>query len=220
MPDTKTAILDAAERLFTEHGFHATSLRDITSEAGVNLAAVNYHFRSKHSLIGAVIARRLEPINRHRLEMLDEIESEAGHRPPAVERVIEAFARPILEGACATNGTQFAPLLGRMYTEPKGFMVQLFNEHLREVARRFQNAFERALPDLPSGDLFWRLHLMIGGLAHTLAAPDLLRAISGGQCNPTDVEEALHQLTVVFATGLRASTNSRVQRHKRKESAR
>ena len=61
--DTKTRILDAAEKLFGKSGFDATSLRDITAEADVNLAAVNYHFQSKESLIDAVIARRIEPVN-------------------------------------------------------------------------------------------------------------------------------------------------------------
>jgi len=62
--DTKTRILDAAEKLFGKNGFDATSLRDITTEADVNLAAVNYHFQSKDSLIDAVIARRIEPLNK------------------------------------------------------------------------------------------------------------------------------------------------------------
>ena len=68
--DTKTRILDAAEKLFGDKGFDTTSLRDITTEADVNLASVNYHFQSKDSLIDAVIARRVEPINKKRREML------------------------------------------------------------------------------------------------------------------------------------------------------
>ncbi|HEY6339983.1 MAG TPA: TetR family transcriptional regulator, partial [Bryobacteraceae bacterium] len=75
--DTKTRILDVAERLFGANGFDSTSLRDITAEAQVNLAAVNYHFQSKDSLIDAVIARRIEPVNRKRMEMLDK----AGQNP-------------------------------------------------------------------------------------------------------------------------------------------
>jgi len=69
--DTKTRILNAAEKLFGMNGFDATSLRDITAEAQVNLAAVNYHFQSKDSLIDALIERRILPINQRRFEMLD-----------------------------------------------------------------------------------------------------------------------------------------------------
>ena len=63
---TKDRILDAAESLFMEHGFEATSLRSITAAAGVNLAAVNYHFGSKEELFQAVLTRRLDPMNQER----------------------------------------------------------------------------------------------------------------------------------------------------------
>src|SRR5271163_200520 len=90
--DTKTRILDAAEKLFALKGFEATSLRDITAEAQVNLAAVNYHFQSKDSLIDAVIVRRIEPVNRRRLEMLA-----AAGPDPALEQILRAFLTPALE---------------------------------------------------------------------------------------------------------------------------
>ena len=69
--DTKARILDTAEKLFGINGFESVSLRDITTDASVNLAAVNYHFQSKDALIDAVIARRIEPLNARRLELLD-----------------------------------------------------------------------------------------------------------------------------------------------------
>ncbi|MDD2388525.1 MAG: TetR family transcriptional regulator [Desulfobacterales bacterium] len=47
-------------------GFHKTSLRAITGRAGVNLAAVNYHFRARKSLMEAVFERRLIPLNQIR----------------------------------------------------------------------------------------------------------------------------------------------------------
>src|SRR3977135_1202898 len=68
--DTKKRILDAAEQLFMKHAFEATSLRQLTSAAGVNLAAVNYHFGSKEELFQAVLTRRLDPMNQERVEIL------------------------------------------------------------------------------------------------------------------------------------------------------
>src|SRR5713101_3961244 len=103
--DTKTKILDTAEKLFGENGFEATSLRDITAEAQVNLAAVNYHFQTKESLIAAAIQRRVEPINRRRLEMLD-----AAGPDPTVEQIVEAFLGPIIEKPMPT----LVLLLGRI----------------------------------------------------------------------------------------------------------
>src|SRR5437588_11292962 len=86
--DTKTRIHAAAERLFVEHGFEATSLRQLTPAAGVNLAAVNYHFGSKEELFQAVLTRRLDPMNQERIERLEKLEREAGERPASCEKVL------------------------------------------------------------------------------------------------------------------------------------
>ena len=94
---TKTAILDAAERLFARRGFEATSLRTITAEAGANLGAVNYHFTSKDGLILAVVKRMFQPVNEHRLRLLDELEMKAHGKPLPVDAILEALFRPPLE---------------------------------------------------------------------------------------------------------------------------
>ena len=50
---TRACILDVAEDLFAEQGFDRVSIRDITKQARVNLAAINYHFGGKEDLIVA-----------------------------------------------------------------------------------------------------------------------------------------------------------------------
>src|SRR6267143_2165666 len=92
-PDTKQRILDSAERLFAANGFEGTSLRNIIADAKVNLAAIHYHYHSKEALLEAVVLRRLEPLNRRRLEMLDSCEQVAGGKP-SVEAILEAFIAP------------------------------------------------------------------------------------------------------------------------------
>src|SRR5262245_65628728 len=87
--ETRTRILDAAEELFMQHGFEGTSMRHLTARAGVNLAAVNYHFGSKHALIEAVFRRRLDPMNAARVAALDKLEAEGRASDP--ERIIRAF---------------------------------------------------------------------------------------------------------------------------------
>src|SRR5258706_565485 len=91
---TKDRILDSAERLFAEHGFDGVSLRSIIAEAGVNLAAVHYHFHSKEALMDAVIGRRVGPLNQERLALLDKVEVEAGDEPAPLERILEALLIP------------------------------------------------------------------------------------------------------------------------------
>src|SRR5580692_1378770 len=115
--DTKSRILDSAEKLFGLNGFEATSLRDITAEAQVNLAAVNYHFQSKESLIDAVIERRILPINQRRFEMLD-----AAGRPLSVEQIVEAFLAPLL----MPEVLPAVPLIGRVLSNPSQFVDRVY----------------------------------------------------------------------------------------------
>src|SRR3954463_9505406 len=93
---TKTRILDAGERLFVEHGFEATSLRQLTAAAAVNLAAVHYHFGSKEELFQAVLTRRLDPMNVERIALLERVEREAGGKPATCEKVLFAMLAPAL----------------------------------------------------------------------------------------------------------------------------
>src|SRR5712691_4942148 len=95
--DTKTRILDAAEQLFMEHGFEATSLRSLTAAAGANLAAVHYHFGSKEELFQAVLTRRLDPMNAERIELLERVERESTGRPPSCEKILFAMLIPALK---------------------------------------------------------------------------------------------------------------------------
>src|ERR1700680_3086992 len=111
--DTKTHLLDAAEKLLGKNRFDATSLRDITAGAQVNLAAVNYHFQSKESLIDAIIERRIGPINRSRFEMLD-----AAGPSPSVEKIVEAFLLPLL----MVEVRAAVPMLGRVLSNPNQFV--------------------------------------------------------------------------------------------------
>jgi AcrR family transcriptional regulator len=198
--NTKTRILDIAEKLFAQDGIEATSLRAITAGAGVNLAAVNYHFQSKEALLRAVIARRIDPINQRRLEMLDACEAAAGEGALPLRRVVQAFLDPVIE-ANASAESEFAPLIGRLYSEPGGFMVQLFKDHMQTVARRFQAAFQRALPHLPHREVLWRISFMAGAMSHTMAAGSLIRAMSDGLCDPSDAAGTSRRLEDFVTAG-------------------
>src|SRR5256884_3847765 len=122
--DTKTRILDAAERLFVEHGFEATSLRQLTTAAGVNLAAVNYHFGSKEELFQAVLTRRLDPMNQERIELLEKVERDAGGRPLSCEKILFAMLIPALRLARdeKRGGKNFLRLLGPPHSHPPPFL--------------------------------------------------------------------------------------------------
>ena len=200
--NTKQRILDTAEKLFAHNGIEATSLRAITASARVNLAAVNYHFRSKEALVHSVIARRMDPINQRRLAMLDACEAAAGDGPLPLSQVLEAFLSPVME-ANATHGSEFGPIMGRIYTEPE-FAEKFFKDHLQAVSRRFVAAFHRALPELPRNELIWRIHFMVGVMAHAVGAGRLIVKISEGACDPSDVCGLVRRMEAFLIAGFQA----------------
>ena len=139
--ETKTRILDAAERLFAEHGFSDTSMRDITTAADVNLAAINYHFGSKESLFIAVMERRTIPINRERIRRLDALEVDAGTKPVTAENLVRAFLSPMLESRSgwteSDSRDSFLKLVGRSHTELEPTLHAKLAGQYKEVIERF-----------------------------------------------------------------------------------
>src|ERR1700730_11355289 len=94
---TKTAILSAAERLYSDRGFGDVTLRDIVAGADVNLAAVNYHFGSKDELIAELFVTRSIATNRERLNEL-KLAEEAGGGRADIDAVLRALVGPTLRG--------------------------------------------------------------------------------------------------------------------------
>jgi len=192
--DTKTRILDAAEKLFGEKGFDATSLRDITTEADVNLAAVNYHFQSKESLIEAAIMRCAAPVNEKRVAML-----EAAGPNPTVEQIVEAFVGPVLE----QDFEPMAPLMARVLASPET-MQRVFKHHMETLSRRFAEAIAVALPELSPTERMWRLHWVAGSMAHTVTRAPVLRNMFGGVLDFDDRKLMIARLVRFAAAGFRA----------------
>ncbi len=198
---TKDRILDAAEVLIGERGPGETSLRDITAAAGVNLAAVNYHFQSKEALLRAVVERRVVPLNQRRLDLLDAAEAAAGENPPDLGKVMEAFLFPPLE--MLATSPRFVPLMARIYTEPQ-FVEEIIRKYMFPLVPRFTAALQRACPDLSMNEVFWRMHFSIGSMTHLLAGANLIRVASQGQCDPADIEPLKKQLITFLTAGFRA----------------
>ena len=171
---SKNKILDAAEKLFGNNGFHATSLRDITSAAGVNLAAIAYYFGSKEALLDAVLKRRLEPVNRERVQMLRLARQRAGGSPLDLSSVLRAYLAPPFRELrlLGDQGAKFMQLMGRMHSETHSPLRRLFLRHFEPVLDVFTQAFNQALPDLSIAEVHRRMHFVIGALAHTLVWSD------------------------------------------------
>jgi AcrR family transcriptional regulator len=199
--DTKDRILNAAERLFAELGFEGTSLRKITTAAGVNLAAVNYHFQSKDQLIQALVVRNIVPVNLVRFQLLDRIEAEHAAGPLPLDDVVEAFIAPML----IIRGRPCVPrLLGMLFSQPADFVTKTMTPAVQEVIDRFRPALMRALPGARLPDVALGMHFAIGSMAHFLVAGKMLAAISGGQMNEPDSGLILKRMVRYVSAGLRA----------------
>lgn len=179
--DTRERILDASERLFMAHGYEGTSMRMITGDAEVNLAAVNYHFGSKEALLREVFRRRLTWLNSQRLEALDRLEAEAGGGPIKPSAILEAFFGTLLQMGKeeSLGGMTFLRLLGRTLTEPADFIRTFFAGEYAEVVERYKKALFRALPEVPPEEIIWRFHLMLGAMSYAIAGTDALQMVTG-----------------------------------------
>ena len=162
--DTKQRLLDTAERLFGERGYDAVSLRQVISEAGVNLAAVHYHFGSKEELLDHVVLRKVGPVNEARLAMLDQAEREAAGGPVPVEAIVRAFMMPTVE--VGRKSPQFAKVMGRVVAE--GHIERIAAQHFRPMVERFVGAMARTLPSLSREELGWRVYFMFGAVSRAL----------------------------------------------------
>jgi AcrR family transcriptional regulator len=191
---TKAAVLAAAERLFALNGLRNVSVRDITAEARVNLASVNYHFGSKDALVFEIFRRRTGELNRERARMLHEAEDRHAGRPP-VREILNALIEPPLRWAGRGEDRRIAmQFIIRARSEG--------NEAVREVLRtdishlrRFADALIAALPALPREEVYWRLHFTLGVIHNNRFAEfDRLHALSDGLTRESDVDALLRRM--------------------------
>ena len=204
--DTRVRILDAAEALFTEQGFEATTLRQITGAAEVNLAAVNYHFGSKEELIREVFRRRLTWLNQRRLQELDRLEAEAAGGPLKPSQILEVFFGVALKMAADTSGggRAFLRLLGRTYSKPSEFVRGFLAEEYAAVINRFKAALIKALPGVPGEEILWRFHFMLGAMSYAISGTDALHIVAEDALDDGDPEALYARLMSFMLGGLRA----------------
>lgn len=162
---TKEKILDVAERLFADRGFASTSLRDITAEADVNLASVNYHFGSKIDLLKAVFSRRFGPINAERIEVLEALDE------PDAEQVLRAFFAPLFVRLRepGSGWAKFMQLVGRTHSDTNDEIRGCLLVQIQDIAARFTEKLAASLPELPPDVFSSRIHFVVGAMAHTFA---------------------------------------------------
>ena len=203
--DTKQRIISVAERLFAEKGFAATSIREVVAEAKVNLAAVHYHFGSKEALFFEILNRRLGPAEAERLRRLEEARDGSSGRP-SVEKVVEAFLRPVADLIeSQPDAVQFSKLLGRTFTESPDLAGKLRQRFFGRTTEAFLPALQEALPHLSPEDICWQYHFMISAMSGALGQPTRLAFISSGKVKGDDPTEMIDRLIRFVCSGIQAS---------------
>ncbi len=189
---TKVRILDATEQLVAEQGFDSVSLRDITNGAGVNVAAVNYHFGSKEKLYEAVQCRYINPVNEERLELLEKVLAEGG----GVREILEAFMRPFLTMVTRSKMSEqlFFKLMGRCIMDHNASLSEEMIPLFRQMSGAYTKALASAFPEMPVDLLLWRLHFSFGVMANTLLHGDVLIKFTDGACGEPDFETNVQRM--------------------------
>lgn len=207
---TKEKIMDAAEKLFAQRGFHGASVRDITGAAGVDLALVNYHFGSKKQLLAAVVERRGQVLNEERLQRLAQERLRAAPAPPGTEAVVDAFLDPILErlAHAGPGWHSYFSLLAYVNNSPE-LGRKLMSKTFDAVVREFIRAMIASLPEAAPEDVFWGYNFLTGALTLSLAETGRLDELSDGLCRSNDVAALKARLGPYVAAGLRGLARPR-----------
>lgn len=200
--DTKEQIISVAERLFAERGFAGTTLRNVVSEAGANLAAVHYHFGSKEDLFRAVVARFARPVVEQELALLEQLQ--AGHEVPSVEAILTALLKPNLEILAKDKDTLLVQgqFMGRCRTEPEPIKSIAAGEFAVST-EAFLDVLQRALPEQSRAQIHWKFDLVIAALIRVQTEAGQPFALLQ-TTDPEDIQNATEKLVKFLSPGMRS----------------
>lgn len=194
----KERIIEVAERLFAERGYNGVSLREITREAGVDVALVKYYFDNKQGLFDALLKRRADILNQERAQALKEVL--ARNDPAPVEEIINAFTHPLLLKIVSEDATwrDYFGMLAQVNNNPE-WGGKTMSRYFDPLVRKFIDALKDALPGSDEVDIYWCYHFLSGALTLTFADTRRIDALSNGLCHSSDFE-AVHQRLVPFVS--------------------
>jgi len=199
-----SAILNAAERVFGEHGYAGASMRNIADEAGVAQALVHYHYANKDRLYEAVFERRSSAINDHRGKLLDALfESE---RTATVEDVLTIAFTPLSEifhGEDAANLALYVQLVASVSLGSDERSRRIRETYYDPIAERIIDALHTVIPGISREHATWAYLFSVGARqqAHALNG----RAERLGAAPRTSKSTAHYEQLVKFAAaGIRS----------------
>lgn len=190
--DTRQLILDTAEEIFAEQGIAAASMRSITTQANINMAAVNYHFGTKEALVEAILDRGSRALNDSRLSLLT-APGPSLDNVARLRHVVEAFLKPTFDLNAGKQSPQrrFLRFRARVLTESEPWMREMMSRHYDLTGRLFLDAICNALPHAPRKEVQWRFQFMLGIMVYNMLDTGRIQSITGGQCDPGNFSELM-----------------------------
>lgn len=203
--DTREAILDAAEDLFSKHGFYGVTIREVAREAGVDTALIHYYFTAKRGLFDAVFLRRAEVWNNERVAAINRYAEAAGPAGMTLEGLFEAFLRPPFEWSLkgGPGWKHYAALVAQTNANP-AFGGETMARYFDPAIHRLIELIKQVLPQAAEVDIYWAYHNLSGALTLTLGETGRLDRLSGGLCRSGDLESACDYMIRFAAAGFRA----------------
>lgn len=204
---TRERILDAAERAFAKYGYAGISLHEIARLSGVTTALLNYYFGSKEGLFTEIFLRRGEPICAERMARLRALREDKG-RAIGVRELVHAYVTPLLNIPRNAGVRRFLQIHARLHMEPERFAIALRGKVYDESARAYAQAIHDALPHLSLSAVYWRLILAVGAILYASSDTNRIGEISGGICNPRDLDEMYGHVIDFVCAGLLAPASA------------
>ena len=197
-------LLDAAEELFSRHGFYGVSIRDIAEKVGVHKSLIHYYFTDKQEVFDKVMARRAPVTSGRRMEALDAYERAVGDKP-TVEGALRAFLDTDLD-TYSTGGEgwrNFGALSAQINNTP-AWGAEVMDRLYDPVVLRLIGLLKAAMPDSSEEDIFWGYHFVTGALMNTLARSGRIDRLSGGLCRSDDFEAVKQRMAKFMSAGFHA----------------
>lgn len=209
---TCAQIRRAAEKIFAEKGYRAMTLREVTAEAGVNLAAVNYHFGSKRDLMAAALQSRIEPVNKKRLSRLSERIAQHAPAPVPLGEIFESLFRPIFETARSEDGGAcFTKIVGRAIMDPDAFMGSMHRELFSELVKIYIGELQRTCPELSDDEVRFRFYLAVSLMIGVMTDTKRLKNFTSGKFSSDDIDTVVQQLVGFAVAGFETTETPKLK---------
>ncbi|MDB5838569.1 MAG: ybiH [Herminiimonas sp.] len=216
---SKSRIVETALVLFSVKGVDRVSLRELTAQAGVNIAAVNYHFGSKEALVEAVFDKLAREVNTERMAELDGLMMKAAAEGvlPDLEEIVRAFIRPYIGSGSGHKGGLLAQMILKHRLEPSEMSSRVIREHFDPMATCFIAALVKASPEVDPEEFYWRYMFMVSSIVLTVtdnSRANRIARLSKGRADAANVEDMTAALCRFITGAMRApGTNSRNTSH-------